>query len=112
MPNDFAPLHPDGVSIGGDASFAPTVRFAIGLPNGKVSLPAQEFAAGPWACTYSQYVVIFVKFGDLNLHEALTPEGARLFASSLIKSADMVEASLLKQSNAQLATTLQQAKRP
>ena len=44
------------------------------------------------------------------LHEAFTPEGARLLAAELVKMAAAAEAEMLKDSNAQLAATLAKGK--
>lgn len=85
--------------------------FTTQLPDGRVSIPAQQFAINRFnAVSGQQFVMLLMLRHQLVLHEALTPHGARVLAESLMRAADSAEAAMLEASNAQLAAALAKGK--
>lgn len=85
--------------------------FVTQMPGGQVSLPAMWFCTSLFTLESGPvHILLQLQRHRLMLHEAFTPEGARLLAAELVKMADAAEAQMLERSNAQLAATLAKGK--
>ena len=94
----------------GDHTMIPA-SFVTALPDGRASLPAhgscvsQFYADGGHA-----YVLVQMARHRLVLHEAFTPDAARLLGKGMIDAAASIEAAMLEASNAQLDAALAKGK--
>ncbi|WP_298164524.1 hypothetical protein [Novosphingobium sp.] len=85
--------------------------FVTSMPGGQVSLPAMFFATSLFCLASGPvHILLQLQRHRLMLHEAFTPEGARLLAAELVKMADAAESEMLEASNVQLAATLAKGK--
>lgn len=87
--------------------------FVTAMPSGQVSLPAMTFCTSLFHMGSGPvHILLQLQRHRLMLHEAFTPEGARLLAGELVKMADAAEAEMLAASNAQLDAALAKRGQP
>lgn len=113
MNNPFhkGPIPPDCPWIDADDHSLVPVKFVTLMEDGRRSQPCDAFALQTiYLVDGRGYLVMQMAHAGLVLHEAFTPEGARVIAAALNKSADEAEAAMLTASNAQLAATLGKGK--
>ena len=86
--------------------------FVTKMPSGQVSLPAMWFCTSLFELKSGPvHILVQLQRHRLMLHEAFSPEGARLLAAELVRMADAAEAQMQEAANAQLAATLAKGKR-
>ena len=87
------------------------LKFVMALEGGRTSLPCDAFASQTiHTASGLAYLLVQLSHLGLVLHEAFTPEGARLLAHTLLRAADEAEAAMLGASNAQLDAVLAKGK--
>jgi len=88
------------------------LQYVIAMPSGLASVPCETFGLSRVGTpSGAVHVVVQLARHQLMLHEAFTPEGARIFAQTVLRMADAAEAAMLEASNAQLAAALAKGKR-
>jgi hypothetical protein len=94
----------------GDHTMIPA-PFVTTLPDGRASLPAHGFCVSQFHAEGGRaYVLVQLARHRLVLHEAFTPEAARLLAQGMLDAATAIEAAMLEASNAQLDAALAKGK--